>query len=112
MKNIFLFIRRFFTFFTFLILQVLCISFLVKYNKTYEAAYSNTAHNFTGKIDKKYNNIQYYFDLKKTNQALADENAKLRNTLSTFIHSTDSLNKDKLYTMIDSLNKDTLGNVR
>ncbi|HEU0226681.1 MAG TPA: rod shape-determining protein MreC [Arachidicoccus soli] len=112
MKNIFLFIRRFFTFFTFLILQVLCISFLVKYNKSYEAAYSNAAHNFTGKIDKKYNNIQYYFDLKKTNQALADENAKLRNALSTFTHSADSLNEDKLYTMVDTLNKDTLGNVR
>ncbi|ANI89909.1 rod shape-determining protein MreC [Arachidicoccus ginsenosidimutans] len=112
MKNIFLFIRRFFNFFLFLFLQVLCISFLRKYNRSYEAAYSNVAHSFTGVIDEKYNNVQYYFDLKKTNNALAAENAKLKTALNQLLHNGDSLNSNKLYTMIDSLNKDSLGSVR
>lgn len=112
MKNIFLFIRRFFTFFVFLVLQILCISFLVKYSKTYEAAYSNVAHEMTGNIDKRYNNIQYYFDLKKSNLSLAEENARLRDALGVFVHDADSLNKNKLYILADSLNKDSLGNER
>lgn len=112
MKNIFLFIRRFFTFFTFLILQVLCISFLVKYNDSYKVAYSDVAHSFTGSIQKRYNNVQYYFDLKKTNEGLAQQNASLRQAIGILTRSADSLSKDRLYLMIDSLNRDTLGNVR
>ena len=50
---------------------------LVKYNHSYEAAYSNAAHSVTGVIDKKYNNVQYFFELKKINKALATENAQL-----------------------------------
>lgn len=112
MKNIFLFIRRFFNFFVFLIFQVLSISFLIKYNKTYEAAYSNTAHALTGEIQKKYNNIQYFFDLKSTNAKLAQENAALRAALSVYTRQADSLHLNEIYTLIDSANVDTTGTIR
>ena len=96
----------------FLIFQVLCISFLVKYNKTYEAAYSNTAHSLTGDIQKRYNNIQYFFDLKSTNKKLAAENAALRSALSLYVRNADSLHRDNLYTLIDTTNVDSTGAIR
>lgn len=96
----------------FLIFQVLCISFLVKYNKTYEAAYSNTAHALTGDIQKKYNNIQYFFDLKSTNKNLAAENAALRTALSLYVRGADSLHLNNIYTLVDTTNVDTTGAIR
>lgn len=96
----------------FLIFQVLSISFLVKYNKTYEAAYSNTAHSLTGDIQKKYNNIQYFFDLKSTNKKLAAENAALRTALSMYVRGADSLHLDNIYTLLDTTNVDSTGTIR
>ena len=96
----------------FLFFQVLCISFLVKYNKTYEAAYSNTAHALTGDIQKKYNNLQYFFDLKSTNKALAAENAALRTALSQYVRASDSLHLNDIHTLIDSMNVDSTGAIR
>ena len=96
----------------FLIFQVLSISFLVKYNKTYEAAYSNTAHALTGDIQKKYNNIQYFFDLKSTNRDLAAENAALRTALSMYVRGADSLHVNEIRTLIDSANVDSTGVLR
>lgn len=91
----------------FLIFQVLCISFLVKYNKTYEAAYSNAAHSVTGGLEKKYNNIQYFFDLKKTNRSLVAENATLRNALSLLKRGADTLYDEGLHSFVDSLHLDS-----
>jgi rod shape-determining protein MreC len=96
----------------FLIFQVLCISFLVKYNQTYEAAYSNAAHSVTGGIEKKYNNIQYFFDLKSTNKELVAENAALRSALSLYNRNADSLHLDQIYTLIDTLHVDSTGAIR
>ncbi|HEY0298377.1 MAG TPA: rod shape-determining protein MreC [Arachidicoccus sp.] len=111
MKNIFLFIRRFFTFFLFLFLEGLCISFLVKYNRSYDAAYSETAHSITGAIDKRYNDLQYFFQLKKINKTLAAENAQLRTSVAHLLRKDDTLNSNRLYTYIDSLNTDSSGTV-
>lgn len=96
----------------FLIFQVLCLSFLVRYNRTYEAAYSNAAHSVTGGLEKKYNNIQYFFDLKNTNKHLAAENAALREALSLYTRNADSLHLNSTYTLIDTLSADTTGVVR
>lgn len=111
MKNIFLFIRRYFTFFLFLFLEGLCISLLVKYNRTYDAAYSRAAHSVTGVINQKYNNVQYFFALKKTNKALAEENAQLKTALSNFIKNYDTLSNNRLRTYIDSVNADSTAHI-
>lgn len=111
MKNIFLFIRRFFKFFLFLFLEGLSISLLVKYNRSYEAAYSNIAHSVTGVIDSKYNNVQYFFELKKINKALATENAQLHTALNQLLRKGDTLSNNQLHTFIDSLNTDSSGTI-
>jgi len=108
MRNIFLFIRRFFTFFLFLVLLGISIAILVNFNKTYQGIYAGTANEVAGRVNKQYNDVNYYFHLKETNKQLAEENARLLNLLGTSFDAPDSVKKYK----IDSLLKDTLGRVR
>jgi rod shape-determining protein MreC len=107
-RNIFLFIRRYFNFLFFLVLQILSITLLVKYNPTHQAAYAGVANEVTGKVNLQYNKIQYYFHLKETNRQLAEENAKLRNTLGMNFEGPDSIKQ----AITDSLVKDTTGRPR
>lgn len=109
MRNILLFIKKYFTFFLFLFLEGLSISFLVKYNDSYAAAYSNFFNEYIGKIERTYNDIQYFFDLKSTNKQLVEENVRLQNALSASVYAMDSLNTDSTRILRDSLLRDTSG---
>src|SRR6478672_3211383 len=84
------------------------LAILINYNQTYQVVFSNIANETTGKVGAQYNNVEYYFRLKKTNEALATENAELRGLLKSSFESPDTSSVIK----IDSLLKDTLGRVR
>ena len=103
-RNIFLFIRRYFNFIFFLILQALCIYFIVSYSKYHEAAFGNTANKITGIINKKYNKATYYFQLKSTNDSLVKANEVLYNKLRNDFNIPDSADK----TVIDTLRIDSI----
>ncbi|HUB60924.1 MAG TPA: rod shape-determining protein MreC [Puia sp.] len=90
MRNVFLFIRRHFNFLFFLVLQIISLSFLFRYNKFHEAAFLNVSTEITGRLNERYNNIEYYFELKKTNEALVQENLRLRRELVTNFEAPDS----------------------
>ncbi|QEC67531.1 rod shape-determining protein MreC [Panacibacter ginsenosidivorans] len=105
MRNIFLFIRRFFNLILFLVLQGTAIYILTNYNKTHQAVLGAVANEVTGSISTKYNNIEYYFHLKKTNDSLVKENARLHNMQPSSFESADTTNTIK----VDSLLKDTMG---
>jgi rod shape-determining protein MreC len=89
-RNVFLFIRRHFNFLFFLVLQIISLSFLFRYNKFHEAAFLNVSTEVTGRLNERYNNIEYYFQLKKTNEALVQENLRLRQQLITNYEAPDS----------------------
>jgi rod shape-determining protein MreC len=108
MRNIIAFIRHFFNLFFFLILMGISLGILINYNQTYQVVFSNIANEATGKVGAQYNKIEYYFRLKKTNEALAAENAELRGLLKQSFEGPDTTHEIK----IDSLLKDTLGRVR
>jgi rod shape-determining protein MreC len=55
---------------------------LFSYNKYHESAWLEVAHEVTGSVGGKYNNITYYFHLKKTNEELVKANEMLRNQLT------------------------------
>lgn len=103
MRNVILFIRRFFTFFMFLVLQGISIAILVKYSKSHEVVFADVANEVTGKVNKQYNTVEYYFHLKDANDRLNAENARLRNELKSSFEGPDSLKESKL----DSLLKDS-----
>jgi rod shape-determining protein MreC len=105
-RNVFLFIRRYFNFLFFLALQIIALSFLFRYNKFHQAVFSNAAGEVTGRFHERYNGIEYYFRLKSTNDMLAKENERLRQLLKENYEGAGDLNRlisDTL--VIDSLKK-------
>ena len=105
MRNIFLFIRRFFHLLLFFALEGTAIYILVTYKKTHQTFFAGFAIEITGSISDRYNNIEYYFRLKSTNDSLVKENARLHNMLPSSFENPDTSS----VTVIDSLAKDTLG---
>ncbi len=108
MKNIFIFIRRYFNFLFFLVLQILSLILLIKYNDTHEAVYAGVANEITGRINAQYNKVQNYFHLKENNRLLLEENTRLKNLLGIDFESPDN----SRVTVLDSLVRDTSGRQR
>ncbi len=79
MRNIFLFIRRYFNLIFFLFLQGFCIYLIVTYSKYHHAAFSKTGLEVSGYFSKQYNEVEYFFHLKKTNEDLVKINERLLN---------------------------------
>lgn len=108
MRNIFLFIRRYFNFLFFLVLQIIALSFLVRYNKFHEAAFMGVANEITGRVSERYSNVEYYFHLKKENEALARRNEALLNQLRADYQAPDTAT----VLVKDTVAYDTLGHFR
>ncbi|MET0243005.1 MAG: rod shape-determining protein MreC [Flavitalea sp.] len=108
MRNIFLFIRRYFNFLFFVVLQIVALTFLFSYNRFHEAAFMGVANELTGVVGSRYNNVEYYFKLKRTNDSLVRENANLRNALATNFDNPDTTSK----IITDSVPYDTTGRIR
>ena len=104
MRNIFLFIRRYFNFLFFLALQVLALSFLFRYNRFHEAAFLGVASEITGSINTRYNTVEYYFKLKKANESLVQENVHLRELLRSNYQGADTTRQ----LVVDSIRVDSL----
>src|SRR6185503_19308039 len=79
MRNVFLFIRRYFTFLSFVLLQVLALSILFRYNKTHRAVGMGIANEVTGYFNSQYDNIDDFFHLKEENLRLHKMNDSLLN---------------------------------
>ena len=108
MRNIFLFIRRFFTVIVLLILQAVCLWFLVNYNRFHRAKGIAAANEVTGWFNSKYNNVEDFFRMKEENRRLLRLNDSLINMLpGNFVRN------DTAGTMVrDSVPFDTLGHYR
>jgi rod shape-determining protein MreC len=104
MRNIFLFIRRYANFLFFLALQALALSFLFRYNKFHEAAFMGVASEITGRFNTRYNAVEYYFKLKKTNAALVQENLSLRSLLRSNYLAADTSHLQ----VVDSIKIDSI----
>lgn len=113
MRNVFLFIRKYSNFLFFLLLQIIALGFLFRYNKYHEAAFMNVAGEFTGSINQRYSKVEYYFRLRNINEQLAAENLRLNQMLrenyerpagneKTILDTvlTDSLREIKKYTWL------------
>ena len=66
----------------------------------------NIANDVTGKVYKQYNGVEYYFQLKRTNDSLIKANERLYNKLKQDFEMPDTVNKFSVDTIkIDSLEK-------
>ena len=104
MRNIFLFIRRYFNLIFFLLLQGLSIYLIVHYSKYHHAVFGDLANQVTGKVNTQYSRIDNYFHLKKTNDSLVKANEALYNKLKMDFELPDTVSK----TMIDSIRVDSI----
>lgn len=104
MRNIFLFIRSYFNFLVFLLLQVFSIYLIVHYSKYHQAMFGNSANKITGRVNKEYNMVENYFQLKRTNDSLVKANEVLYNKLRENFNVPDSVSKEVIDTLkIDSI---------
>lgn len=108
MRNVFLFIRRYFNFLLFLFLQAFSIYLIINYNKYHQAVGGAMMNELTGKVNTQYSEINDFFLLKQKNKDLLAENARLRNQQKQNFESPDTTNK----LVTDSIPYDTLGNKR
>ena len=108
MRNIFLFIRRYFNLLFFLLLQGFCIYLIVQYNTYHNAVFSNTANQLTGKVNEQYNKAEDFFYLKKTNDSLVKANERLYNKLKADFLLPDTTSK----TVVDTIKIDSLTEYR
>ena len=79
MRNIFLFIRRYFNFLVFLFLQGTSLYFISTYSKYHTAAFNNIRNQFVGSFSKRYAAVTGYFNLRLTNEKLMKANERLLN---------------------------------
>ena len=108
MRNIFLFVRRYFNFILFLLLQGFSIYLIVHYSNYHTAIFSKTANQLTGKVNEQYNKVAYYFQLKKTNDSLVTANEKLYNKLKADFELPDTTSNF----IIDSIKVDSMEQFR
>jgi rod shape-determining protein MreC len=108
MRNIFLFIRRYRTFFAFLIFQGVALWFLFNYNRFHRAKFLGVANEMTGRINTQYNKVEDYFTLREENKRVHRLNDSLLNLLPRNFMRRDTT----MQASQDSLPYDTLGNYR
>ena len=94
MRNLFLFIRRYYPFFLFLLLDVAAFILISKSNTYHHSTFVNSSNAITGKTYETKENITEYFQLKQQNQKLEEENADLRRQLSNIRIDADSVKVD------------------
>ena len=108
MRNVFLFIHRYFTFLAFVAVQAVALWFLFTYNKFHRAKGLGWANEITGRINSKYKNVDDFFHLKAENQRLHRMNDSLLNLLPANFLQLDTSAR----IVQDSIPFDTLGNYR
>ncbi len=108
MRNIFFFIRRFFTFFLFVLLQAVAIWFMINYNRFHRAKFLGIANELTGRINKQYDNVENYFSLTEENKRVHRFNDSLLKMQPGNFMRIDTGSR----LVQDSIPYDTLGNVR
>lgn len=108
MRNIFLFIRRYLIFFSFLVFQALALWFLFTYNRFHRAKFLGIANEMTGRINTQYNKVEDYFTLTEENRRLHKFNDSLLNLLPRNFVKRDT----SMQLVIDSIPYDTSGSYR
>ena len=91
MRNVILFIRRYFTFFTFLFLQVVSLWFLYSFNTFHQAQFLQSANELTGQVNSRYKKVENFFALGDENRRVHALNDSLINLLPQQYAQVDTI---------------------
>jgi rod shape-determining protein MreC len=108
MRNIFLFIRRYFIFLSFVALQGIALWILFKFNRFHRASFLGVATEVTGNINTQVDKVDDYFHLHEENRRVHRMNDSLLNLLRNNFNPTDTAR----HLVTDSLRIDTIVQVR
>lgn len=93
MRNIFLFIRRYFTFIAFVLLQIFALWMLFKYNRIHHAFGLGVASEVTGVVNKQVDRLDDYFHQGEENRRVHRMNDSLINLLHSNFQFPDTANR-------------------
>src|SRR6476620_456763 len=108
MRNVFLFIQRYFVFLVFLLLQGVALWMLFKYNRFHKAVFLGVASEVTGTINTRVDKVDDYFHLSEENSRLHHMNDSLLNQLRINFVPADTTAK----LVTDSIRYDSSNAVR
>ena len=104
MRNVFLFLRRYSIFLTFLVMQVIALIMLFSKNRFHQSYMGMVSNELAGAINTRVNAVESFFSLSQQNDALREQNAELLSQLpsgSVWADSTGLLVQDTAW--IDSV---------
>lgn len=91
MERLFLFVYQYRSFFTFLVLEIVCVWLLVQNNQYQGAKFFNSSNSMAAGINSTTQNFRDFLSLRETNRLLAEENALLKKRLEQRNQSIYSL---------------------
>jgi len=97
MYRIFQFIYQHRPFFTFILLEVLCVWLILQNNHYQGAAFFNSSNRWVAGINATSADIRNYFSLSDVNQSLARENVELRRQLEIYARQLATLQSASRY---------------
>jgi rod shape-determining protein MreC len=103
MRNVLLFIRRYHTFFLFLLLQIICWWFLASFNRFHKARFLTVAQEVTGFVNSKYDRVEDFFQLRAENHRVHQLNDSLMNLLAENDLLVDTQQVVRTETVTDSV---------
>lgn len=96
MQRLFLFLFQYRAFITFLFLELFCIWLIVNNNPYQGAKFFNSSNRYAGGIAQLSSGVTDYFGLKRVNNELAVENAKLKKKISQLNQNLYDLNVQEI----------------
>ncbi len=81
MRNLIILLRTYYRFFVFIFIFIFCLAIFFRNNNYQYASAIHSARGITGSVHKKKQNVWAYLNLKKNNDSLLAENARLRSRL-------------------------------
>ncbi len=99
MRNLYLFFRKHYFIFLFLLLEATSLIFFFQYNTFQNAVMYDWTSAISGGVNNIYNDIAEYFSLRRTNFILGEENAILHARMPQAIYLADT----QVYTRSDSI---------
>ena len=100
MQQLVFFIQKYKYFLFFLLLEIVAFSLIVNNNNFPRSKFVSSTSAITGGFYKKSSQVSTYFNLKKENELLVEENLQLKNKLEKFYSQLDST---KFNFVIDTL---------